>query len=355
MGLLAAITRSTQAEPATQTPARMALPVGIAAATTCLPDRRETARGSGIDEDDAAICDLEGYRRIPVCDGNPVTDLAVPAAVDALRRGGYQPSQIDLVIYAWVYDQGDAMPIPHARLAQLIGSHEAVTIGIQQKSGGGAIALELAAEMLNSGRYRTALVATGDVFDHDPHTKWVRHGSHGMLLGDGATAAVLDRRPRRLMVQAIASAGRPDTGLQFSQPFATSGSEPVEQILNPAEVPAMRSAISTAVAAVLSTTGLEPDDPRIRLVAFSRLGSTLLRRVYYPALPRGLPRPLELCSETGHLGAGDLLANLAHIQDNQLMSPGEYGLLVNVGMGFNVTAVIVGADTADAAQTITIS
>ncbi|MEU1983217.1 ketoacyl-ACP synthase III family protein [Nocardia sp. NPDC019395] len=326
----------------------MPLSVGIAGATTCLPDRRETARGSGIDEDDAEICDLEGYRRIPVCDGNPVTDLAVPAALDALRRSGHQPSDIDLVIYAWLDDQGDAMPIPHTRLARLIGCQDAVTIGIQQKSGGGAIALELAAELLNSGRYRTALVATGDVFDHDPHTRWVRHGSQGIMLGDGATAAVLDRRPRPLTVHAVASAGRPDTELQFSQPSATSGSEPVERVLNPAAVPAMRSAISTAVAEVLSATGLEPDDPGIRLVAFSRLGRTLLRRVYYPALPKGLPRPLELTSETGHLGAGDLLANLAHIQDNRLMSPGEYALLVNVGMGFNVTAVIVRADAADA-------
>ena len=353
MGLLAAITRSTQAEP-TQTPARMALPVGIAAATTCLPDRRETARGSGIDEDDACADDMD-LPQIPVCDGNPVTDLAVPAAVDALRRSGHQPSEIDLVIYAWLDDQGDAMPIPHTRLARLIGSHEAVTIGIQQKSGGGAIALELASELLNSGRYRTALVATGDVFDHDPHTRWVRYGSQGIALGDGATAAVLDRRPRPLMLQAVASAGRPDTELQFSQPSATSGSDPVEHVLNPAAVPAMRSAISTAVADVLSATGLKPDDPQIRLVAFSRLGRTLLRRVYYPALPKGLPPPLELSSETGHLGAGNPLANLAHIQDNRLMSPGEYGLLVNVGMGFDVTAAIVRADSVDAAQTIPIS
>lgn len=352
MGLLAAITRSTQTQPAPQTAPATTLAVGIAAATTCLPDRRETARGAGIDEDDAEICDLEGYRRIPVCDGEPVTDLAVPAAIDALRRSGHRPSEIDLLIYAWLDDQGDAMPIPHTRLARLIGSHEAVTIGIQQKSGGGAIALELAAEMLNSGRYRTALIATGDVFDHDPHTRWVRHGSQGILLGDGATAAVLDRRPRPLMVQAIASAGRPDTELQFSQPSATADSEPVEKVLNPAAIPAMRTAISTAVADVLTTTGLEPDDPAIRLVAFSRLGRTLLRRVYYPALPKGLPRPLELTSETGHLGAGDLLANLAHIHDNRLMSAGEYGLLVNVGMGFNVTAVVVRADAGDATERI---
>lgn len=349
MGILAAITGSTQPEPARQLPARTALRVGIAAATTCLPDRRETARGSGIGEDDAEVCDLEGYHRIPVCDGNPVTDLAVPAALDALRRSGHQPSEIDLVIYAWLDDQRDDMPIPHTRLARLIGSHEAVTIGIQQKSGGGGIALELAGELLNSGRYRTALVATGDVFDQDPHTRWVLHGGQGILLGDGATAAVLDRRPRPLMVQAVASAGRPDTELQFSQPSATTGSEPVERALNPAAVPAMRSAISTAVADVLSATGLAPDDPAIRLVAFSRLGRTLLRRVYYPALPKGLPRPLELSGETGHLGAGDLLANLAHIQDNRLMSPGEYGLLVNVGMGFNVTAVVVRADAMEAA------
>ncbi|MHC9296506.1 ketoacyl-ACP synthase III family protein [Mycobacterium sp. LTG2003] len=322
-----------------------AVRVGIAAATTCLPDARETAREAGIDEEDAAVCDFEGYKQVAVGTGSPVEDLAVPAAANALRRSGYDVADVDLLIYAWTHDQGDDVATPHSRLARLLGADRAVTIGIQQMSGGGAVGLEIAAEMIASGRYRTALVATADVFNEDPHTRWVERGSRSILLGDGATAAVLDRTHRPLSVCATASAGRPDTELQFFAAFAPSarGWDSPGKSFSPHAVPAMQEAVSTAVKTAFDRAALSPEDPRLQLVAFSRLGRTLLRRVYYPALPAGMPKPLQLAAETGHLGAGDLLANLAHIHDQKLLDTDNYALLVNVGMGFNTTAAIVQA------------
>ncbi|NKY48866.1 ketoacyl-ACP synthase III family protein [Nocardia vermiculata] len=326
------------------TPPRAAS-VGIAAAVTVLPDGRETARSCGLSEDDAAVCDAEDYLQVAVGRGDdPITTLAVPAAALAVRHSGYRPIDIDLVIYAWTHHQGSEVPAPHSRVARLLGAHRAVTMGVQQMSGGGSIGTEIAADMVNSGRYRCALVATADIFDDTAQTRWVERGSRGILLGDGATAMILDREPRPLTVRAIASAGRPDTELQFFAAFAPDN--PIRDTsesksLNPRAVPVMRAAVTEAVTDVLAAAGLAPDDPRIELVVFSRLGRTLLRRVYYPALPPGLPRPITLTGETGHLGAGDLLANVSHLQDRRPITPGAYALLVSIGMGFNTTAMLV--------------
>ncbi len=319
--------------------------VGIAAAVTLLPDRRETARSCGLSEYDTAVCDAEDYKQVGVATGeDPISGLAVPAAAMAARRAGYRPIDIDLVIYGWTHHQGSEVSTPHTRLARLLGAHRAVTIGIQQMSGGGSIGTEIAAEMLASGRYRSALVATADIFDDTPQTRWVERGSRGILLGDGATAAILDRTPRSLTVRAVASAGRPETELQFFAAFAPEN--PLRDAaegrsLNPRAVPVMREAVRSAVTDVLANAELSADDPRIQLVVFSRLGRTLLRRVYYPALPSGMPRPISLTGESGHLGAGDLLANLSYLQDERPITPGAYALIVSIGMGFNTTAMLV--------------
>ncbi|WP_280263252.1 hypothetical protein [Nocardia wallacei] len=169
----------------------------------------------------------------------------------------------------------------------------------------------------------------------------------GILLGDGATAAVLDTTRRPLTIAAVASSGRPDAELQFFADFAPGNpihQRPHGKTLRPEAIPAMRACITTAVTQALDQAGLAPGDPRIRAVAFTRLGRTLLRRVFYPALPTGLPRPLQLTADTGHLGAGDLLANLAHIHHNIPLTPGDYALIVNIAMGFTTTAVIIQAN-----------
>jgi 3-oxoacyl-[acyl-carrier-protein] synthase-3 len=320
--------------------------VGLAAAVVHLPPTRVTARGAGIAEDAATICDFEEYKHIPVGRGNPVEDWALPAARAALSATQYSPGDIDLVLYAWTHHQGNHIPMPHARLARLLGAHHATAIGIQQMSGGAAAAVETAAALLATGRFHTTLVATADIFDDTPQTRWVDRGHRGIALGDGATATILDTSPHRLAITSIASAGRPDAELQFFASFAPTNPPPGStdgHTLRPPAIATMRDGVTDAVTHALKYSGLTATDPRIRAVMFTRLGRTLLRRIFYPGLPPGLPRPISLTAETGHLGAGDLIANLAHLNTNVLLAPDEYALLVSVGMGFNANAIIIRA------------
>jgi len=166
----------------------------------------------------------------------------------------------------------------------------------------------------------------------------------GNLPGDGATAILLDTNPRRYALAAIASAGRPEAKLQLFADYAPVkpvGPQPPGRSLHSEAIPVMRECIRAVVGDVLDHAGLAPADPRIRVTLFSRLGRTLLRRVFLPGLPAGLPDALSLTAETGHLGAGDMIANISHVIDNQLLDPGQYALGVSIGMGFTATAALV--------------
>jgi 3-oxoacyl-[acyl-carrier-protein] synthase III len=329
-------------------------PITIAGAAVHLAAHRQTARNAGLGDRDVLAADFEGYVEIPTSPAgrqpSPVEQLAYPAAIAALKLAECDPGDVDLVIYAWSHDQGPGVPLPHARLGRLLGAERAVTLGVQQMSGGGAAALEIASALLtaSSHNYTTALIATADIFGTDPRRRWVEQASKGFLLGDGGTCAVVcsgTRRPAPLTVTALASSGRPGTELHtlFSFDPATPMPGLEDQPSLRRYIPAMRQCVSEAVTQALTASGLAPGDPRIRLVAFTRLGRTVLRRVYYPALPAGLPDPLALTAHTGHLGAGDIIANLAHIQDELLLAPGDYALLVSVAMGFAATAAVIQA------------
>ncbi|MGY0231156.1 ketoacyl-ACP synthase III family protein [Longispora urticae] len=322
----------------------MTTATGIAGCAVHLPPRRQTARSAQLAPRDAATCEFEGYGQVAVGSGCPVETLAVPAAADALRQAGCLATDLDLVLYSWIHEQGAENPMPHARLARLLGAHNAVALGVQQMSNGGAAALEIADAMLKAGRARRALVVTSDIFDDDPQARWLKHGLRGSLPGDGATAVLIDTTPRPLALAAIASAGRPGVELQFFADFAPMHPlrpRPESRSLNPAAVPIMQECVRNAVDRVLAAEAIAPDDPRIRFVTFSRLGRTLLRRIFLPGLPPGLPNPLPLAVDTGHLGAGDLIADLAHVRNGHLLSAGEYALSVSIGMGFTATAALL--------------
>jgi 3-oxoacyl-[acyl-carrier-protein] synthase-3 len=51
--------------------------------------------------------------------------------------------------------------------------------------------------------------------------------------------------------------------------------------------------------------------------------------------------PLRLGARTGHLGCGDVLANLADIMARDLPGPDEYALVLTGGGGFTWSCLVV--------------
>jgi len=56
-----------------------------------------------------------------------------------------------------------------------------------------------------------------------------------------------------------------------------------------------------------------------------------------------LSKFVYLGGRTGHLGAGDMLANMADVVEQQLIGPGEFAVILGCGSGFTWSTAVVEA------------
>jgi len=146
-----------------------------------------------VDTSDEWIVERTGIReRRVAAPDQAMTDLALPAAVQALERAGASAASIDLIVVATVTP--DTMfPTTSALLADALGAPDAAAYDLLAGCTGFMYALAQAYGMLAGGLARRALVVGGDVLSkiinwHDRSTC--------VLFGDGCGAVVLDRVER---------------------------------------------------------------------------------------------------------------------------------------------------------------
>lgn len=88
--------------------------------------------------------------------------------------------------------------------------------------------------------------------------------------------------------------------------------------------------------------GLELDDPRIKYIVLPRIGVAPLDAIYAPVLEDVLKaEALRFHADTGHLGCGDFLANLADLRDHALLQPGDVALVIGGGAAWTWTCAVV--------------
>jgi len=334
----------------------------MTAVSSWVPDARERTsdalRAGRLSERDAA---QSGYDELPVSEDLAAPQMAVLAAAGALRDCGVAAAQINMLIHSWIHYQGHDFWSPAHYIAGALKMVAAQPVGLQQMCNGGAAAVEAAtARLLSDHTVRGVLVTTADRFAQPGFDRW--QADYGVVYGDGATAAVLTHA-------AYADA---HDGLELLS-IATVAASELEQMHRGDDVFGVApGSISTAVdvrrtkKAYLSTAGTQafqqvvidrveqvlsqalaeadllPDDPQVRLVALPRLGTAALDDIYRPAVSAVLPAPTRDFGRcTGHLGAGDVLANLAAVLDEDLLAPGEVGVALSAGAGFTWSCLIV--------------
>jgi 3-oxoacyl-[acyl-carrier-protein] synthase-3 len=85
----------------------------------------------------------------------------------------------------------------------------------------------------------------------------------------------------------------------------------------------------------------------LRYLVMPRIGTGALAQFYVPSV-RELELPhaevLVLGRDTGHLGAGDVIANLADLIAGDRLAPGEVALLLSAGNGYTWSCVAVRRD-----------
>jgi 3-oxoacyl-[acyl-carrier-protein] synthase-3 len=143
-----------------------------------------------VDTTDEWIVERTGIReRRVAADDQAMTDLALPAARQALERARAEPGEIDLLIVATVTP--DCMfPTTSSLLADELGCSDAAAYDLLAGCTGFMYAVAQGYAMLAGGLARKALVVGGDVLSKiiDWHDR-----STCVLFGDGAGAVVLER------------------------------------------------------------------------------------------------------------------------------------------------------------------
>jgi 3-oxoacyl-[acyl-carrier-protein] synthase III len=142
-----------------------------------------------VDTSDEWIIERTGIReRRIAAEHEALTDIALPAARDALAQAGVEPGEIDLLICATVTP--DMMfPTSSALLADELGATDAAAYDLLAGCTGFVYAITQAHGMLAAGLSRRALVVGGDVLSKI--LDWTDRSTL-VLFGDGAGAVVME-------------------------------------------------------------------------------------------------------------------------------------------------------------------
>jgi 3-oxoacyl-[acyl-carrier-protein] synthase III len=143
-----------------------------------------------MDTSDEWIVERTGIReRRIAADDQALSDLALPAAREALEQAGSAGGEVDLIIVATVTPDM-AFPSASAILADELGAEEAAAYDLSAGCTGFMYALAQGYGMVAAGLSRRALVVGGDVLSRI--LDWHDRGT-AVLFGDGAGAVVLER------------------------------------------------------------------------------------------------------------------------------------------------------------------
>jgi 3-oxoacyl-[acyl-carrier-protein] synthase-3 len=169
-------------------------PVSITGLGCRVPDRIVTNEelAKFVDTSDEWIVERTGIReRRMADDAEALSDVALPACVDALAQAGLDGSDIDLLIVATVTPDM-AFPATGAILADKLGATSAAAYDLSAGCAGFVYALAQGYGMVAGGLAKRALVVGGDLLSRI--LDW-EDRSTLVLFGDGAGAVVLEAVP----------------------------------------------------------------------------------------------------------------------------------------------------------------
>ncbi|MGW7103754.1 3-oxoacyl-[acyl-carrier-protein] synthase III C-terminal domain-containing protein [Streptomyces sp. NPDC054838] len=333
---------------------------------TWIPDGRESVsamvaagRLTVGDAEDLALTE------VPVSEDLAAPEMAVRAARRVLAAATWDPARIALVAHGWTYYQGHDFWSPAHYIAHHIGAGAALPMGVQQMSNSGAAALGIAAEKLIADpRAEAALITTGDRFCLPGFDRWA--ADYGVAYGDAGTAALLrrrgpDERPGALRLRSLAFVtdasfeemyrGRDHFGVA---PLAHGGGRvdvkrPKKAYLERhGGIEGFRNAalrcVNRVLRLALADAEVETEDPRIVCVVLPRLGDSVLDLMYRPVLDAAVKAEvLAVRESSGHLGAGDLLANAEHIVVSGALKSGDIAVVLGGGGGFTWSCAVLEA------------
>jgi 3-oxoacyl-[acyl-carrier-protein] synthase-3 len=309
-------------------------PISITGLAAHVPDRVLTndELSTIVDTSDEWIMTRTGIReRRIAAPEEALTDLALPAAREALAQARVEAKEVDLVLCATVTP--DMMfPTSSALLADVLGADDAAAYDLLAGCTGFMYALAQAYGMLAAGLAQRALVVGGDVLSRI--LDWTDRSTL-VLFGDGAGAVVLERveKPGFLGFELGADGGG---GIHLSLPG--SGSRRKEQAeangyihMNGREVFkfATRVLVSSAQA-VLDRCGVAVEDVDVYIPHQANV-----RIMDHAAQKLGIPqeRMVVNVDRYGNTSSGSIPLALAEAQADGRLKEGDLVLMTGMGAG----------------------
>jgi 3-oxoacyl-[acyl-carrier-protein] synthase-3 len=297
-------------------------------------------------------CDVNLVRRtdmlsVSVSPDESAAEMAVVAATQALDRAGSTATEIDLILHADTYHQGqDLWPVASYVQRQSVGN-QCLAVEVRQMSAGGLAAMDLAVNYLAGLPGRSdALLTTADRFCLPGIDRW--RTDPGTPYADGATGLVLSRRTGYARLKSIVMLADADLeplhrGDEPFSPAPFSHRIPVDfEAAKQAftrdfglsyAVERVRAGQRATIKEALADADLELAE--VEWVVLPHFGRRRLEAVYLREFGIDPARTTWDWSRTvGHLGAGDQFAGLGHLVDTGQAKPGQHILLVAVGAGY---------------------
>ena len=291
---------------------------------------------------------------VTVSEGESAAEMAVHAARGALSRAGSAPDDVDLILHADTYHQGqDLWPVASYIQRETV-RNQCLAVEIRQMSNGGLAALDLACAYLRRGEHRgDALLTAADRFCPPGIDRW--RTDPGTPYADGAAALVLSRRGgfARLLSVAVTADSELEEMHRGDEPMGPaplSTRSPVD-FEEAKKTFTSRYGLSFAIARTtagqravvkqaLADAELELDEAE--WVLLPHFGRRRLESIYLQQYGIPVERTSWEWSRTvGHLGAGDQFASLDHLVSSGKARAGDRCLLVSVGAGYSWGAAVV--------------
>ena len=301
-------------------------------------DMVELLAKRNIDTSDEWIVERTGIRaRHFAAEGVTCSDLAVPAARQALEAASRRAEEVDLIIVA-TSTPDMVFPSAACLVQQKLGIHGCAAFDVQAVCSGFVYALTVADAMIRTGSARCALVIGAEVFsrilDFNDRTTCV-------LFGDGAGAVVLEASDNPGILASELHADGRHVGI-LCVPGSVSGGQvtgsPLLTMDGPAVFKLAVNVLDSVARAVLAKAGrveadidwLIPHQANIRIM----LGTA--RKLKLPA-----DKLIATVHEHGNTSAASIpLALDVAVRDGRVKR-GDTLMLEGVGGGFTWGAVLL--------------
>jgi 3-oxoacyl-[acyl-carrier-protein] synthase III len=286
----------------------------------------------------------------------PPFEMAVQAVRQAFERGGTDPSDIDLILYASSFHQGPDGWCPASYVQRYAVGGQAPAVDIRHGCNGMFTSMHLAVGHLAvADQHRAVLFAAGDNCNSPLIDRW-RTLSPGMLVGDGASAMVLSKTPgfaRLLSVDAVAVPDLEDMHRGNEPLFDPAGqagkvvdfkSRTASFMRNSPFLREMREMLQKAQAELIERTlanaGIEMSD--VKWMSHTHTSRSMLEDIFLPMFGLPLSRTTwELVRDVGHIGVSDQMVAFERLLAAGKVVPGDRYLMTGVGPGVNLTTAVI--------------